>query len=163
MEPSGHPSTPGIPEAPLNKNLILLLFIRIFAAVISNAMEIKSHFDHFNINVTDLQRSLDFYRRALGLQEIGRKEDPEGRFVLVYLGDGSGSFRLELTWLRDHDGAYELGENESHLCLRVEGDYDAVREAHRAMGCIAFENHEMGLYFINDPDDYWIEILPAKR
>lgn len=126
-------------------------------------MEIKSHFDHFNINVTDLQRSLEFYRRALGLQEIDRKEDPEGRFVLVYLGDGSGAFRLELTWLRDHGGAYELGENESHLCLRVEGDYDAVREAHRAMGCIAFENREMGLYFINDPDDYWIEILPAKR
>ncbi len=126
-------------------------------------MEIKSHFDHFNINVTDLERSIAFYHRALGLQEINRKTDPEGRFVLVYLGDGEGTFRLELTWLRDHDGAYELGENESHLCLRVEGDYDAVREAHRAMGCIAFENKEMGLYFINDPDDYWIEILPVKR
>ncbi len=126
-------------------------------------MEIKSHFDHFNINVTDPERSIDFYRRALGLREIDRKTDPEGRFVLVYLGDGQGTFRLELTWLRDHEGAYELGENESHLCMRVEGDYDAVREAHRAMGCIAFENLEMGLYFINDPDDYWIEILPVKR
>ena len=77
-------------------------------------------------------------------------------------GDGQTGFRLELTWLRDHTGAYELGENESHLCMRVAGDYDAVREYHRALGCICYENHEMGLYFINDPDDYWIEILPAK-
>ena len=82
---------------------------------------------------------------------------------LVYLGDGQSPFRLELTWLRDHATApYELGENESHLCIRVAGDYDAVREHHRAMGCVCYENHDMGLYFINDPDDYWIEILPLK-
>ena len=82
---------------------------------------------------------------------------------LVYLGDGQSPFRLELTWLRDHAAApYELGENESHLCMRVAGDYDAVREHHRAMGCVCYENHDMGLYFINDPDDYWIEILPLK-
>ena len=103
-------------------------------------MEIKSRFDHFNINVTDLAKSLEFYGKALGLKETGRKEAADGSFVLAYLGDGQTGFRLELTWLRDHTGAYELGENESHLC----------------------ENHEMGLYFINDPDDYWIEILPAK-
>ena len=96
------------------------------------------------------------------LKETGRKEAADGSFVLVYLGDGQTGFSLELTWLRDHTGAYELGENESHLCMRVAGDYDAVREYHRALDCICYENHEMGLYFINDPDDYWIEILPAK-
>lgn len=125
-------------------------------------MQIKSRFDHFNINVTDLDRSLSFYDRALGLKEIKRKEAADGRYILVYLGDGETGFRLELTWLRDHDGAYELGENESHLCVRVAGDYDAVREYHRQMGCICFENEEMGLYFIADPDDYWIEVLPVK-
>ena len=125
-------------------------------------MEIKSRFDHFNINVTDLGRSQEFYDRALGLKEISRKEAADGSFILAYLGDGQTPFRLELTWLRDHTGAYELGENESHLCMRVAGDYDAVREYHRAMGCICYENHAMGLYFINDPDDYWIEILPVK-
>lgn len=125
-------------------------------------MQIKSRFDHFNINVTDLDRSLSFYDRALGLKEIKRKEAADGRYILVYLGDGETGFRLELTWLRDHDGAYELGENESHLCMRVAGDYDAVREYHRQMGCICFENEEMGLYFIADPDDYWIEVLPVK-
>ena len=126
-------------------------------------MEIKSRFDHFNNNVTDLARSLDFYGKALGLKEVGRKEASDGSFVLVYLGDGQTPFRLELTWLRDHAATpYELGENESHLCMRVEGDYDAIREYHRAMGCVCYENRDMGLYFINDPDDYWIEILPLK-
>ena len=125
-------------------------------------MEIRSRFDHFNINVADLDRSLAFYDRALGLKEVGRKEASDGSFVLVYLGDGACGFRLELTWLRDHAGAYELGENESHLCMRVAGDYGAVRAFHREMGCSCYENHDMGLYFIADPDDYWIEILPAE-
>ncbi|MEG0807019.1 MAG: VOC family protein [Alistipes sp.] len=123
-------------------------------------MEIKSRFDHCNINVTDLERSLAFYDKALGLKEIKRKNADDGRFILVYLGDCETSFRLELTWLRDHKDAYALGENESHLCIRVAGDYAATREYHRAMGCICYENLDMGLYFINDPDDYWIEILP---
>ena len=125
-------------------------------------MEIRSRFDHFNINVTDLDRSLAFYGKALGLREVGRKQAADGSFTLVYLGDGETGFRLELTWLRDHSGPYELGENESHLCLRVAGDYEAVRAFHREMGCICFVNHHMGLYFIADPDDYWIEILPFK-
>ncbi len=125
-------------------------------------MEIQAKFDHFNINVTDLERSIDFYGKALGLHEVRRQEAADGSFRLVFLSDNQSTFRLELTWLRDKQGAYELGDNESHLCLRVAGDYDAVRAYHREMGCICFENHDMGLYFINDPDDYWIEILPEK-
>lgn len=125
-------------------------------------MDIKGHFDHFNINVSDLNRSIEFYNRALGLTESHRKQASDGAFELVYLTDRNSGFLLELTWLRDHSEAYELGENESHLCFRVEGDYDKIREYHREMGCICFENKSMGLYFIHDPDDYWIEILPAK-
>lgn len=136
---------------------------RIFAPKFRTLMEIKGKFDHFNINVTDLARSIDFYGRALGLHEIGRQKAEDGSFELVFLGDGESNFHLELTWLRDKEGAYELGDNESHLCIRVAGDYDAVREFHRANGWVCFENHEMGLYFINDPDDYWIEVLPLKR
>lgn len=126
-------------------------------------MEIKSRFDHFNINVTDLDRSLTFYDKALGLKEVKRKQATDGRFTLVYLGDAESGFRLELTYLRDHPDAYALGDNESHLCIRVAGDYNAIREYHREMGCICYENTEMGLYFINDPDDYWIEVLPMKN
>lgn len=126
-------------------------------------MEIKGHFDHFNFNVTDLSQSLSFYRQALGLNPVGEIDGPQGQFKIVYLGDGKTSFRLELTWLRDHPQKYDLGECEFHLCVRVTGDYAVIREKHRAMGCICFENLEMGLYFIQDPDGYWIEILPEEQ
>ncbi|MEG2240103.1 MAG: VOC family protein [Alistipes sp.] len=125
-------------------------------------MEIKSLFDHCNINVTDLARSIEFYDKALGLKEVKRKTAADGSFVLVYLSDGESSFRLELTWLRDKSGTYELGDNESHLCIRMDGDYEQIRAYHRQMGCVCYENEQMGLYFVNDPDDYWIEVLPLR-
>ena len=125
-------------------------------------MEIKARFDHFNFNVLDLEKSLAFYEKALGLKEVRRKVASDESFILVYLGDTEGHFTLELTWLRDRTEAYNLGECEYHLCVRVPGDYAATREYHREMGCIASENHDMGLYFITDPDGYWIEILPVK-
>ncbi|SHF87268.1 VOC family protein [Dysgonomonas macrotermitis] len=126
-------------------------------------MQIKAKFDHFNINVTDLDRSIQFYEKALGLKEARRKSASDGSFILVYLSDGVSPFLLELTWLKDHSQAYELGENESHLCFRVAGDYDEIRKYHKEMNCVCFENHSMGLYFISDPDDYWIEVLPEIK
>jgi len=125
-------------------------------------MDMRFHFNHFNINVADVERSVAFYREALGLEPVGVIDHPDLGYKITYLSAPGEAFRLELTWLADHKGPYELGENESHLCMRVAGDYDAVREHHRAMGCVCYENHDMGLYFINDPDDYWIEILPLK-
>ena len=125
-------------------------------------MEIKSRFDHFNINVLDLERSIEFYQKALGLKEKKRKVASDGSFILVYLGEETTGFLLELTWLRDKKEPYELGENESHLCMRVEGDYDEIRKYHKELGFVCYENTSMGLYFINDPDNYWIEILPVK-
>ena len=125
-------------------------------------MEIKSRFDHFNINVLDLERSIEFYQKALGLKEKKRKVASDGSFILVYLGEETTGFLLELTWLRDKKEPYELGENESHLCMRMEGDYDEIRKYHKELGCVCYENTSMGLYFINDPDNYWIEILPVK-
>ncbi len=118
-------------------------------------------FAHNNFNVLDLERSLAFYREALGLVEVRRKEAKDGSFVLVYLGDGHGPHQLELTWLRDRTEPYDLGENEFHLAL-VADDYAAAHARHAAMGCICYENSAMGIYFIHDPDDYWIEILPPR-
>ena len=123
-------------------------------------MTINSKFDHYNFNVTDLEKSLDFYSKALGLQEIRRKTATDGSFILVYLTDGKTGFSLELTWLRDRQEPYDLGESEFHLCMRVAGDYAEIRQFHQYMGYICYENLEMGLYFIEDPDGYWIEILP---
>ena len=94
-------------------------------------MQITARFDHFNINVTDLNKSIAFYKEALGLEEVRRKEASDGSFTLVYLGDKQSRFSLELTYLRDRKEPYELGDNESHLCLRVKEDYAQVREFHR--------------------------------
>ena len=123
-------------------------------------MEVKGRFDHFNFNVLDLDRSIRFYEKALGLKEVHRMEAPDGSFILVYMGEEKAGFLLELTWLRDRKEPYDLGEGEFHLCMRVPGDYDAVRAYHKQMDCVCYENTDMGLYFINDPDGYWIEILP---
>ena len=119
-------------------------------------------FAHNNFNVLNLEKSLAFYRDALGLTEVRRVEPEDGSFVLVYLGDASGSaYTLELTWLRDWEQPYNLGDNEFHLAFAVD-DYEAAHARHKEMGCICFENEAMGIYFINDPDGYWLEIVPAK-
>ena len=126
-------------------------------------MEVKGRFDHFNFNVLDLDRSIRFYEEALGLKEVRRMEAPDGSFILVYMGEEKTGFLLELTWLRDRKEPYDLGEGEFHLCMRVPGDYDAVRAYHKEMDCVCYENTDMGLYFISDPDGYWIEILPEQK
>ena len=118
-------------------------------------------FTHFNFNVLDLDRSLAFYREALGLIPVREKEAADGSFKLVYLGDGVSDFTLELTWLRDRREPYDLGDEEFHLAFHTD-DFDAAHEKHAAMGCICFENPGMGIYFIQDPDGYWIEILPLR-
>ena len=116
---------------------------------------------HTNLNVFDLARSLDFYQKALGLQETKRKQAEDGSFILVYLSDARGEYEIELTWLRDKDTPYELGDNETHIAFEA-ADLDAAKKLHSQMGCICFENPTMGIYFIEDPDGYWLEVLPPK-
>ncbi|MCR5136242.1 MAG: VOC family protein [Oscillospiraceae bacterium] len=119
-------------------------------------------FNHFNFNVLDLERSLKFYDEALGLKPVRRKQASDDSFTIVFLGDGTSDFTLELTWLRDRTEAYDLGECEYHLAFVAE-DFDAAHEKHREMGIICFENPSMGIYFILDPDGYWIEIIPPRK
>ena len=119
-------------------------------------------FAHNNFNVLDLEKSLAFYKEALGLVEVRRKEAADGSFALVFLGDAAGSVHnLELTWLRDWDRPYNLGDNEFHLAFVVD-DFEAAHAKHKEMGCICFENPKMGIYFIEDPDGYWLEIVPVR-
>jgi lactoylglutathione lyase len=119
-------------------------------------------FAHNNLNVFDLGKSLAFYKEALGLVEARRHEAKDGSFTLVYLGDGRTPHLLELTWLRDRKEPYDLGDNEIHLAFKVDDDQAALAK-HRAMGAVCFENAAMGIYFIEDPDGYWLEIIPEKR
>jgi len=121
------------------------------------------HFAHNNFNVMDLERSLKFYKEALGLSEVRRKTASDGSFIIVFLGDGCSEHKLELTWLRDwKKDHYDLGDDEFHLAFTTD-DMDAAHALHQKMGCICFENPKMGIYFISDPDEYWIEIIPAKK
>jgi lactoylglutathione lyase len=119
-------------------------------------------FAHNNVNVLDLGRSLAFYKAALGLEEVRRREAKDGSFILVFLGDGRTPHRLELTWLRDRKEPYDLGDNEIHLAFTAD-DYAAALARHKEMGVVCFENPAMGIYFIEDPDGYWVEIVPEKR
>lgn len=119
-------------------------------------------FNHFNFNVTNLETSLAFYEKALGLKENGRIEAEDGSYVIVYLGDGKTGFRLELTWLKDHPQKYDLGECEFHLAMTAD-DYQEVLKFHQENGWVCFINEAMGIYFIEDPDGYWIEILPPQK
>ena len=122
----------------------------------------KFRFVHNNFNVLDLEKSVRFYQEALQLKEVRRRVADDGSFILAFLGDGVTDHRLELTWLRDRKEPYNLGDNEFHLAF-VTDDFDAAHALHEKMGCICFENKAMGIYFIHDPDDYWIEILPVRR
>ena len=119
-------------------------------------------FNHFNFNVFDLERSLKFYDEALGLKPVREKNAADGSFKLVYIGDGVTDFTLELTWLRDRDKPYDLGEQEFHLAF-VADDMEKAHEKHAALGCICYENPGMGIYFLEDPDGYWIEIIPPRK
>lgn len=119
-------------------------------------------FVHANINVTDPERSVRFYEEALGMKVSRVKKADDGSFTLTYLTDSQGVFELELTWLRDKDGPYDLGDNESHLAFGVK-DFEGAYAKHKAMDCICFENKAMGIYFISDPDNYWLEIVPLEK
>ena len=116
---------------------------------------------HENYNVSDLNVSLAFYEKALGLKECRRKTAADGSFIIVYIKNESSDFELELTWLRDHPQKYNLGECEFHLAFTTE-DFDAAHKLHEEMGCICYENPSMGIYFIVDPDGYWLEVVPQR-
>lgn len=117
---------------------------------------------HENYNVADLDRSLKFYEKALGLTERRRKEAADGTYTIVYVGNEQTGFELELTWLWEMDRPYNLGDCEFHLAFETD-DYEAAHKKHEEMGCICFENPGLGIYFISDPDGYWLEILPAHK
>lgn len=125
-------------------------------------MSMKFKMVHENYNVYDLEKSMAFYEKALGLTEVRRKEAEDGSYIIVYVGNEETDFVLELTWLRDMDRPYNLGDCEFHLAFEVE-DFEAAHAMHKEMGCICFENEKMGIYFITDPDGYWLEIVPAPK
>jgi len=122
----------------------------------------KFRMAHTNINVGDIDKSIGFYQKALGLEvKHNHAASADGSFKIVFMGDGESEHLLELTWLRDKKEPYNLGDNESHIAF-VADDFDAAHALHEKMGCICYENKGMGIYFIEDPDGYWLEIVPPR-
>ncbi len=117
---------------------------------------------HENYNVRDIDKSMEFYEKALGLHEVRRKTADDGSYIIVFMANDNSEFELELTWLRDMDRPYDLGDCEFHLAFRVD-DFDAAYKLHKEMDCVCFENTKMGIYFIEDPDGYWLEIVPVRK
>lgn len=117
---------------------------------------------HNNINVHDLEKSVNFYKKALLMEEVRRNQASDGSFILVFLGDGTSEHKMELTWLKDRTEPYDLGDNEIHLAFITDA-FDEAYSLHKEMNCICYENKAMGIYFIKDPDGYWIEIIPTRK
>jgi len=116
---------------------------------------------HSNLSVFDLEKSLKFYKEALNLHPIHEIAPEDGSFKFVYLSDGESDHQFQLTWKRERTEPYAPGENETHIAFCA-ADFDAAYQKHKEMGCIRYENAMTGVYFITDPDGYWLEIMPSK-
>jgi lactoylglutathione lyase len=121
----------------------------------------KARIVHRNTHVLDLEKTIDFYQKALGMHEVRRQGPSDGSWLIVFLLGPGSDFELELTWNRGRTQPYNNGGEDTHIAFRVD-DYDGYHRLHEQMGCIVHENPAMGLYFIADPDGCWIEILPEK-
>lgn len=119
----------------------------------------KSKILHSNINVLDLKRSEEFYEKALGLHVVRRAS--RDSYTLTFLSDGASGHQIELTFIHDRKESYNLGDNESHIAFSVD-DFEEAHKLHEEMGCICYENKDIGIYFIEDPDGYWLEIIPPR-
>ena len=123
---------------------------------------------HTMLRVGDLERSLDFYTRVLGMQLLRRNDYPEGRFTLAFVGFGPEDTHpaLELTHNWDTQ-AYELGTGYGHVALGVE-DIQATCEKLRQAGArIVREPGPMKhgttvIAFVEDPDGYRVELIEQR-
>lgn len=123
---------------------------------------------HTMLRVGDLDRSLAFYTDVLGMRLLRRKDYPDGRFTLAFVGFGDESEHacLELThnWDTDH---YEIGSGYGHIALEVPDVFAACDAIRTRGGIITREPGPMKhgntvLAFVQDPDGYKIELLGPK-
>ena len=124
---------------------------------------------HTMLRVGDLQRSLDFYTNVLGMKLLRRKEYPEGRFTLAFVGyaDESQTAVLELTHNWD-TAAYDLGNGYGHVAIEVDDARKACEEVRKRGGTVTREAGPMKhgttvIAFVADPDGYKIEFIERPR
>lgn len=122
----------------------------------------KLRINHFNINVVNLQNSIKFYQDNLDMHILREKQHPNNDYHLVYMADDTNNVTIELTWIKSKIGKYDLGDNEFHIAFTTD-DFENTYKRHKDAGVIIYENPKMGVYFIGDPDGYWIEITKEKK
>jgi lactoylglutathione lyase len=123
---------------------------------------------HTMLRVGDLNRSIDFYTKVLGMNLLRRKDYPEGRFTLAFVGYGAESEQavIELTYNWD-TSAYVLGTGFGHIALEVDDVYQACTRIRELGGKISREAGPMNagttiIAFVEDPDGYAIELIGRK-
>ena len=124
---------------------------------------------HTMLRVTDLEQSIEFYTSTLGMTLLRKRDYPDGRFTLAFLGYGPESEHtaLELTYNWDQD-SYDLGDAFGHIAIEVEDVYAACDEIKAKGGTVVREAGPMKhgstvLAFVKDPDAYMIDLLGTKR
>jgi lactoylglutathione lyase len=116
---------------------------------------------HTMVRVTDLDESLDFYCKALGLVELSRKEVPSGRYTLVFLSaPGDEEAQVELTWNWDPE-EYTGGRNFGHLAYRVDDIYALCERLQEHGVTINRPPRDGHMAFVRSPDGISIELLQA--
>lgn len=118
-------------------------------------------FSHNCLFVLDLQRSLDFYKTALGLEPVRWMHPSDMDATLAFLSDGASVHQLELGCVTGRTEPYDVGEAKYHIAFATH-DMAAAKALHASMGCIARDPETEPVYFIRDPDGYEIEIIPAE-
>jgi len=117
---------------------------------------------HTCLNVANLDRSIDFYTRNIGLQFVSRREVKQNNAEIAFLQDNSGA-AIELTHWRDKKSLTE-GDNFDHIAFRVDNMEDAVKELRTKSVAIAMEPFSLAgstskIAFIKDPDGNWLELI----
>ena len=124
---------------------------------------------HTMIRVKDLDRSLEFYTKLLGMKELRKKDYPGGKFTLAFVGygDEDSTAVIELTHNWDTE-SYDLGDGYGHVALGVEDVYAACDEVRRRGGNVVRDAGPMKggtrvIAFVEDPDGYKIELVEDRR
>jgi lactoylglutathione lyase len=124
---------------------------------------------HTMLRVGDLQRALDFYTKVLGMKLLRKKDYPDGRFTLAFVGygDESETAVLELTHNWD-TSSYQLGNGYGHLAIEVDDAYKTCEEVRKLGGKVTREPGPMKhgttvIAFVEDPDGYKIEFIQSSH
>ncbi len=123
---------------------------------------------HTMIRTGNLDRSIDFYTQVLGMKLLRRKDYPEGKFTLAFVGyaDESKEAVIELTYNWGLE-RYDLGNGFGHVAIEVNDAHAACEEARQKGGAVIREAGPMQhgstvIAFLSDPDGYKIELIERK-